>query len=189
MLLLFTNVLHFFSAQIFAISSNACCAFSAHITFAPRFVIFASKLSSILSRFSIAFHFIFFAFSLARFTLLNCSFPFGTTALYLPILKLILRRWSLSAVFTVLFSIKDCECSDMFTNITFSLSLIVFVYRFKVTKWHLTINYNTQTTTITIFLSQNSFLSMLQPSLHNILHHSPAFSLFSLFLVAVIYLL
>src|SRR6187401_3134372 len=118
MLLLFTNVLQFFSAQIFPISSNACFASSAQITCAPRFVIFASKLSSILSRFSIAFHFIFFAFSLARFTLLNCSLPFGTTALYLPILKLILRRCSLSAVLSALFAINDCECSDMFTNIT-----------------------------------------------------------------------
>src|SRR5688572_1611905 len=113
MLLLFTNVLHFFSAQIFPISSNACFASSAQITFAPRFVIFASKLSSILSRFSIAFHFTFFAFSLARLTLLNCSFPFGTTALYLPILKLILRRCSLSAAFSVLLTIKDSECSDI----------------------------------------------------------------------------
>src|SRR6185436_10773583 len=118
MLLLFTNVLQFFSAQIFPISSNACFASSAQITCAPRLAIFASKLSSILSRFSIAFHFKFFAFSLARFTLMNCSFPFGTTALYLPILKLILRRCSLSAVFSALFVINDCECSDMFTNVT-----------------------------------------------------------------------
>src|SRR6187401_3480747 len=79
-----------------------------------------------------ALHFIFFAFSLARFTLLNCSFPLGTTALYRPILKLILRRCSLSAVFSVLFAINDCECSDMLTNITFSLSFIVF--RFIVLK-------------------------------------------------------
>src|SRR6185503_10453902 len=113
MLLLFTNVLQFFSAQILAISSNACCASSAQITFAPRFMIFASKLSSILSRFSIALHLIFFAFSLARFTFPNCVLPIGTTALYRPILKLILRRCSLSVALAALFSINDSECSDM----------------------------------------------------------------------------
>ena len=85
-------------------------------------------------------------------------FPFGTTALYLPILKLILRRCSLSAAFSALLAINDCECSDMFTNI----SLLRF-----------------------IFLSQNSFLSIPPLFLHNTLHHSPAFLLFSLFQVAV----
>src|SRR5688572_11979499 len=139
-LLLFTTVLQFLSRQIFPISSNACCAFSAQITFAPRRVIFASKLSSILSRFSIAFHFIFFAFSLARLTFPNCSFPFGTTALYRPILKLILRRCSLSAAFSVLLVINDWECSDMFTNIILVYGLSFIVYRFQ-RSWHLTINH------------------------------------------------
>src|SRR5205814_7042508 len=135
MLLLFTRDLQFFAAQIFPISSNACFASSAQITWAPRLVIFASKLSSILSRFSIAFHFIFFAFSLARFTLMNCSFPFGTTALYLPILKLILRRCSLSAVLSALFVINDCECSDIEPR--FQISRIkrkIYLLAYKLTK-------------------------------------------------------
>src|ERR1700694_498239 len=113
MLLLLTSVLQFFAWQMRKISSSACSAVSAQITFAPLWVICASKASSCLSRFSIARHLMFFAFSLARCTLVNCALPTGTTALYREILKLIFLRCSRSAALTVLFAVKEEECSDI----------------------------------------------------------------------------
>ena len=109
MLLLLTSVLHFFSLHILPIASCACVTSSAQITFAPRAVITDSNNSSCLSNVAIAFHFAFFAFSRASSTSMNCCFPFGTTALYLPILKLILRRCSRSAALIVLLA-KNCSC-------------------------------------------------------------------------------
>src|SRR6478609_7784533 len=114
MLLLFTSVLQFFASQILPISSNASAAFSAQITLAPRAVIFLSNSSRYLSRCSIASHFLFFAFSRASITLPpNCCLPIGTTALYLAILKLILRLCSRSAALMVLLAIKDAAVSFM----------------------------------------------------------------------------
>src|SRR5688572_13984408 len=96
MLLLLTSVRQFFSLHILPTCSSACAAVSAHRTFAPRLVISISNCSRYLSRCSIAFHFVCLAFSRANITSLNCDLPTGTVALYLPILKLILRRCSRS---------------------------------------------------------------------------------------------
>ena len=100
--------------------------FSAQITLPPRLVKFSSKSSSCLSSVSMARHFTFLALSLARCTLANCSLPLGTTALYLPILKLIFRLCSRSAAFTVLLAINVSDCSDINYLIT-SSCLPIFV--------------------------------------------------------------
>src|SRR5688572_30739255 len=107
MLLLFTMVVQFLAWHILSISFSASSGVSAQMTLAPFLVMLASKVSSCLSSVSIAFHLIFFALSLASSTLVNCCLPTGTTALYLEILKLILRRCSLSEALTVLLAIKD----------------------------------------------------------------------------------
>ena len=81
------------------------------MTLAPLFEIVASKCSSCLSRDSIARHFRFLAFSRIRCSSVNCCLPWGTTALYLPILKFIFRRCSLSAALIVLLAKKFKDAS------------------------------------------------------------------------------
>src|ERR1700754_2117405 len=58
-------------------------------------------------------HFVFLALSRARCTSANCSLPFGTTALYLPMLKFILRLCSRSAALTAVLAINVFDCSDI----------------------------------------------------------------------------
>src|SRR5687768_8377474 len=113
MLLLLTMVEQFFATHILKTSSKASSVVSAHNTLAPRFVIAVSKLSNCLSSVSIAFHFKFFAFSLALSSWVNCCLPTGTTALYFAMLKLILRLCSISEALAVLLVINEDELSDI----------------------------------------------------------------------------
>src|SRR6187551_2515117 len=114
MLLLLTIVEQFLALHIFKISFNASSAVSAHNTFAPLLVMAVSNVSNCLSKVSIALHFVFFAFSLALSSWVNCCLPIGTTALYLAILKLILRLCSISEALPVLLVINEDELSDIF---------------------------------------------------------------------------
>src|SRR5215204_3483596 len=113
MLLLLTIVEQFFLVQIFRISSKASSVVSAHNTLAPRCVMAVSNLSNCLSSVSIALHFVFFAFSLALSSWVNCCLPTGTIALYLAMLKLILRLCSISEALAVLLAINEDDLSDI----------------------------------------------------------------------------
>ena len=104
MLLLFTKVLHFFSLQIFPILLMLLGIFCPYHFGAP--VSYCSfKCFQLLIQGLDSFPFYIFGPFPCQFQFENCCLPSGTTALYLPILKLIFRRCSCQPLW-VLFALK-----------------------------------------------------------------------------------